>query len=97
MNSSDKHKNTLEKSLGEMHVPAEIELNILDNFMSRMLAQDAITFLEEDFPEMGRDHNNAHFINIKCRGKRITKVLIDGGTKVNIIPLIVAVELGINT
>ncbi|KAI4387475.1 hypothetical protein MLD38_005303 [Melastoma candidum] len=87
----------LEKFLAEVHMPEQVEVNALDTYMNQILTNDAITFSEDDLPERGDDHNDALFITIKCRDTTISKVLIDGGSGVNIIPLVVAQKLGINT
>ena len=63
--------------------------------MGTMLAKDAVTFSEENLPEMGLDHNNALFITRKCRGNIVSKVLIDGGSGVNILSLAVVQQLGL--
>ncbi|KAI4326016.1 hypothetical protein MLD38_031374 [Melastoma candidum] len=86
----------LEKFLAEVHVPEQVEVNALDSYMNGMLANNAITFSEDDLPEQGSDHNSALFITLKCRDTTVSKVLIDGGSGVNIIPLIVAQKLDVN-
>lgn len=37
--------------------------------MGDMLAQDVVTFSQEDLREMEMEHNNALFITIRCRDK----------------------------
>ncbi|KAI4372927.1 hypothetical protein MLD38_011107 [Melastoma candidum] len=96
IHSSDKHREMLEKFLPEVHVPEQVEVNALDSYMNGMLANNAITFSEDDLPEQGSDHNSALFITLKCRDTTVSKVLIDGGSGVNIIPLAVAQNLGVN-
>lgn len=64
--------------------------------MCTMLARDAITFVEDDLPQKGKDHNDALFITIGCKGKWVPKVLIVEDFGVNIIPLLVTKELDVN-
>ncbi|KAI4342119.1 hypothetical protein MLD38_026776 [Melastoma candidum] len=96
INSSDKHREVLQKFLAEVHVPAQIEVNCLDVFMSSLLARDSIIFSDEDLPEFGKEHNMALFVTIKCREMMIPRVLIDGGSGVNIIPVTVLKQLHID-
>lgn len=44
-------------------------------------------FTEDEYPEMDRCQDNALYITIKCKQKIISKVLIDGGSEVNILAL----------
>lgn len=93
IHSSDRHRNTLEKFLAKVHIPTHIEVNTLDTFMDTMLTQDTITFSKDELPQRGKNHNDAIFITVGCRNKWVPKVLIDGGSGVNIIPLSVAKQL----
>ncbi|KAI4313097.1 hypothetical protein MLD38_037869 [Melastoma candidum] len=96
INSSDKHRNSLERFLAEVHVPPEIEDNAFDIFMNGMLAQNPITFSDQDVPKGAEESNKALFITLSCMGNQISKVLIDGGSGVNILPLGVARQLGLD-
>ncbi|KAI4370172.1 hypothetical protein MLD38_018547 [Melastoma candidum] len=96
INSSDKHRDVLQKFLAEFHVPAQIEVNCLDVFMSSLLARDSIIFFYEDLPESGKEHNMALFVTVKCREMMIPRVLIDGGSGVNIVPVTVLKQLHID-
>ncbi|KAI4325632.1 hypothetical protein MLD38_031014 [Melastoma candidum] len=64
--------------------------------MSSLLAQDSIIFSDEDLPEPGKGHNMALSITIKCRDMMIPRVLIDGGSRVNIVPVTVMKQLHID-
>ncbi|KAI4370382.1 hypothetical protein MLD38_018740 [Melastoma candidum] len=96
INSSDKHRDVLQKFLTEVHVPAQIEVNCLDVFMSSLLAPDSIIFSDGDLPEPGKVHNMALFITVKCRDMMVPRVLIDGGSGVNIVPVTVLKQLHVD-
>ncbi|KAI4340834.1 hypothetical protein MLD38_025635 [Melastoma candidum] len=90
---TNKHRDVLKKFLTEVHVPAQIEVNYLDVFMSSLLARYSIIFSDEDLPEPGKGHNMALFITIKCRDMMIPRVLIDNGSGVNIVPVTLLKQL----
>lgn len=95
INSSDKHRDVLQKFLAEVHVPNAIDVNTLEVLMSNILAKDMITYSDEDLTELGRNHNLALFITVKCRGMMVPRVLLDGGSGINILPMVVFRELKI--
>ncbi|XP_070048660.1 uncharacterized protein [Nicotiana tomentosiformis] len=55
-----------------------------------------ITFRRDELPVEATSHNKALHVTVKCGGKVVSRVLVDGGSGVNICPLSTLRELGIH-
>ena len=53
-----------------------------------------IVFSDDDLPPEGSDHVRPLFIGVSCSGRRVSSVLLDNGSTVNICPLVTAIALG---
>lgn len=54
-----------------------------------------LTFEESELPPAGYEHLKALHIDVNCNGKEITKVLVDGGSALNVCPLRTLEKLGL--
>ena len=45
-----------------------------------------MTFTEDELPPEGRGHNKALHISVKCMNHFISRVLIDNGSSLNVMP-----------
>jgi len=59
-----------------------------------VLESHKITFHEDELPPEGLGHNKALHITMQCEDYFITRILINGGSSVNICPLVTLKKLG---
>ncbi|XP_075091546.1 uncharacterized protein LOC142171748 [Nicotiana tabacum] len=83
------------KVLSEAYVPADITSGKMKNMMGQVLDTHKITFHKVELPPEGVSHNKALHINGQYEDKFIARVLIDGGSSLNICPLTTLKRLGI--
>ncbi|KAJ8554419.1 hypothetical protein K7X08_025097 [Anisodus acutangulus] len=85
MNSPD-HGRALLEVLKEAYVPRETTGEKLSALVGQILEAHKVSFHDKELPPEGLGHNKALNITVKCMNKFISKVLIDGGSVVNIYP-----------
>ncbi|XP_070015601.1 uncharacterized protein [Nicotiana sylvestris] len=64
------------------------------NMVGQVLESHKITFHEDELPPEGLGHNKALHITAQCEDHFITRILVDGGSSLNICPLITLRTLG---
>ncbi|XP_075077131.1 uncharacterized protein LOC107803507 [Nicotiana tabacum] len=94
--SSNNHKNTLLKVLSGVSVPSNTTSEALAVTIEKMVEANMITFKRDELPVEGASHNKTLHITVKHRDKVASRVLVDGGSGVNICPLSTMRELGIH-
>ncbi|XP_070004351.1 uncharacterized protein [Nicotiana sylvestris] len=94
LQSSEAHKNALMKILSEAYVPSNITGGEMANMVGQVLESHKITFHEDELPPEGLGHNKALHITAQCEDHFITRILVDGGSSLNICPLITLRTLG---
>ncbi|XP_070008170.1 uncharacterized protein [Nicotiana sylvestris] len=94
LQNSEAHKNALVKVLSEAYVPNNIIGGERANMVGQVLESHKITFHEDELPPEGLGHNKALHITVQCEDYFITKILIDGGSSLNICPLVTLKKLG---
>ncbi|XP_059289021.1 uncharacterized protein LOC132042521 [Lycium ferocissimum] len=94
--NSETHRSALVKVLNEAYVPAETSSEKFSAMVGEVLEAHKVSFHDDELPPEGLGHNKALNITVKCRDKFISKVLIDGGSAVNICPVITLRALGID-
>ena len=93
---SSSHRKALVKALAKMNIqtnttPEAMVARITEN------KQGIITFSDADLPEEGRNHNKALFILTEVKGKRISYVMVDDGSAINVCPLQILPNLGVKS
>ncbi|XP_015076003.1 uncharacterized protein LOC107020230 [Solanum pennellii] len=83
--------------LNEAHVPKETTVNQLENMTKRVFESNAITFTNDEFPKKGAEHNKALHLTVTCEGYYVMRVMIDGGSGVDICPLSTLQSLKVNS
>lgn len=83
---SEAHRNALMKLLSSAFVPQDITVNQLEGVVSSMSADNGLGFTDRDLPLEGRNHNKALHISIECKGTILSRVLVDTGSSVNVLP-----------
>ncbi|XP_070020258.1 uncharacterized protein [Nicotiana sylvestris] len=96
MNSAE-HQKVLIKSLNEAYVPVDTSVEQLERMVERFFAINQITFSKNDLPSEGAAHNKALHLTVKCKGHYVKRVMLDGGSRVDICPLstLQRMEIGI--
>ncbi|XP_070010861.1 uncharacterized protein [Nicotiana sylvestris] len=94
LQSSEAHKNALMKILSEAYVLSNITGGEMANMVGKVLESHKITFHEDELPPEGLGHNKAMHITAQCKDHFITRILVDGGSSLNICPLITLRTLG---
>jgi len=94
LQNSEAHKNALLRVLSEAYVPSNITDGEMANMVGQVLESHRITFHEDELPPEGLGHNKALHITVQCEDYFITRILIDGGSNLNICPLVTLKKLG---
>ena len=74
------------KILSGAHVEQDISLDKFEGIVSHITANNYLTFTEDELPPEGRGHNKALHISVKCMNHFISRVLIDNGSSLNVMP-----------
>ncbi|XP_070023036.1 uncharacterized protein [Nicotiana sylvestris] len=94
LQNSKAHMNALLKVLSKAYVPSNITGGEMANMVGQVLESHEITFHEDELPPEGLGHNKALHITMQCKDNFITRILIDGGSSINICPLLTLKKLG---
>ncbi|XP_075097974.1 uncharacterized protein LOC107767021 [Nicotiana tabacum] len=84
---SEEHRRVLIKTLNEAYVSEKTTVNQLEKMAERFFEVNRITFSDDDLPEEGAGHNRALHLMVKCEGHYVKRVMIDGGSSVDVCPL----------
>ena len=93
MASSSTHRDALIKALSHITVDIATTPKGLIHFMTADRAM-CIMFFDDDLPTKGSDHVRPLFIDVVCSGRRVSSVLLDNGSTLNVCPLVTAIALG---
>ncbi|XP_069145166.1 uncharacterized protein [Solanum lycopersicum] len=85
------------KVLNEAHVPKETTVNQLENMNKCVFESNAIIFTNDELPKEGTGHNKALHLLATCEGYNVKRVMIVGGSGVDIYPLSTLQSLKDNT
>ncbi|XP_070025592.1 uncharacterized protein [Nicotiana sylvestris] len=94
LQNSEARKNTLMKVLNKAYVPNNITCGEMANMVGQVVESHKITFHEDELPPEGLSHNWALHITVQFEDRFISRVLIDGGSSLNIYPLTTLKRLG---
>ena len=64
----------------------DISLDKFEGIVSHITANNYLTFTEDELPPEGRGHNKAIHISVKYMNHFISRVLIDNGSSLNVMP-----------
>ncbi|XP_028186859.1 uncharacterized protein LOC114373569 [Glycine soja] len=84
--SSKPHRALLVKVLNEAHVAQDIYVEGFGGIVNNIIANNYLTFAEEEIPTEGRGHNRALHASVKYMEHVMAKVLIDNGSSLNVMP-----------
>ncbi|XP_070005095.1 uncharacterized protein [Nicotiana sylvestris] len=96
MNSTE-HQKVLIKTLNEAYVPIETTVEQLERMAERFFTINQISFSKNDLPPERATHNKALHLTVKCEGYYVKRVMLDGGSGVDICPLSTLQRMDIET
>ncbi|XP_070039877.1 uncharacterized protein [Nicotiana tomentosiformis] len=85
--SSNEHQKVLLKTLNEAYVPVETSVEQLERMAEQYFEDNRISFSHDDFPPEEGAHNKALHLTVKYEGYYVKRVMLDGGSGVDIFPL----------
>nr|XP_009795604.1 PREDICTED: uncharacterized protein LOC104242275 [Nicotiana sylvestris] len=94
---SKEHVRVLIKTLNEAHVSEKTTVNELEKMANRFFEVNRISFTDDELPEEGAGHNRALHLVIKCEGHYVKRVMVDGGSSVDVCSLSTLQGMKINT
>lgn len=83
---SEAHRDALIKLLSAAHVPQEITVNQFEGVVANITASSHLGFCDKDLPPEGKYHNKALHISIECADTIMSRVLVDTGSSLNVLP-----------
>ncbi|XP_070026490.1 uncharacterized protein [Nicotiana sylvestris] len=95
--NSAEYQKVLIKTLNEAYVPVDTSVEQLERMAERFFAINQITFSKNDLPSEGAAHNKALHLTVKCKGHYVKRVMLDGGSGVDICPLSTLQRMEIGT
>ena len=93
MASSNTHRDALIRALGHIRVDTATTPGGLIHFLTADRAT-CIVFSDDDLPPEGLDHVRPLFIDVACLDRRVSSVLLDNSSALNVCPLVTAIALG---
>ncbi|XP_050890746.1 uncharacterized protein LOC127096182 [Lathyrus oleraceus] len=84
--SSEAHRKALLKVLNIAHVMQDITVDQFDDVVANITASRYLGFSEAELPPKGNAHNKALHISITCTYSLLSRVLVDTGSSLNILP-----------
>ena len=91
--SSSTHRDALIRALIQIRVETTTTSEGLIHMMTVGQAT-CIKFSDDDLPPEGSNHTRPLYISIGCSGRRVSSVLLDNGSALNVCPLATAIALG---
>ena len=93
MASSSTHRDALIKALSHVRVDIATTSEELIYFMTADRAM-CIMFFDDDLPPKGSNHVQPLFIDVAYSSRRVSSVLLDNGSALNVCPLVTTIALG---
>ncbi|KAL6323718.1 hypothetical protein AAG906_002186 [Vitis piasezkii] len=91
--SSSTHRDALIRAISQIRVDTATTPEGLIHFLKADRAT-CIVFSDDDLPPEGSDHVRPLFIDVACLGRRVSYVLLDNGSTLNVCPLVTTIALG---
>ena len=83
--------------LNEAHISENITVGQLEKMANRIFEVNRIILTDHEFPLEGYGNNRALHLIVKCEEHYVKRVMVDGGSGVDICPLSTLQSLKINT
>src|ERR1043165_7248972 len=86
LRDSEPHRNALMNLLGTSFVRQEISIKQFEGIVNSFSASNGLGFTDSDLPPEGRNHNKALHISIEVSHTTLSRVLVDTGSSLNVLP-----------
>ncbi|XP_050920473.1 uncharacterized protein LOC127138115 [Lathyrus oleraceus] len=83
---SEAHRDALAKKIRTSHVPQEISVCQFKGVVNNIATSLSLGFSDEELPAEGRNHNKSLHISIECVDTVLSRVLVDTGSSLNVMP-----------
>lgn len=83
---SEAHRYTLVKFLRTTHVPHEISVCRFEGVVNNIASSISLGFSDDELPPEGRKYNKALHISIERVNTILSRVLVDTGSSLNVLP-----------
>ncbi|XP_050909145.1 uncharacterized protein LOC127122914 [Lathyrus oleraceus] len=83
---SEAHRDALVKFLRTAQVPQEISVCQFEGVVNNITTSLSLGFRDEELPSKGRNHNKDLHISIECVDTVLSRVLVDTGSSLNVMP-----------
>ena len=94
--ASYKHRQNLVDLLNQIQVPTTTTSQDLNAMIGSIYRELTISYSNKVLTKKGKHHNNLLHITVDSMGKRISMVLVDDGSALNVYPLKTASCLGMS-
>lgn len=84
--SSEAHRKALLKVLNTAHMMKDITVDQFDDVVANMTANRYLGFNEVELPPEGNAHNKTLHNSVTCTDSLLSRVLVDTGSSLNILP-----------
>lgn len=74
------------KFLSTTHVPQEIAVNQFEGVVANIAVGSCMVLCDDELPLEGKAHNKAVHISIECADIVLSRVLVDIGSSLNVLP-----------
>ena len=91
--SSSTHRDALIRALSHIRVDTTTTLGGLIHFLTADRAT-CIVFSDDDLPPEGSDHVHPSFIDVAYSSRRLSSIMLDNGSALNVCPLLTVIALG---
>ncbi|XP_050897847.1 uncharacterized protein LOC127104725 [Lathyrus oleraceus] len=97
--SLEAHRNSLLKVLSATHITKDITIEQFDDVIACVTTGNFLGFNDDELPVEGKNHNKSLHISLKCINTILSRVLVDTGSSLNVMPKTTLIKLpmeGIN-
>lgn len=83
---SEAHRDALVKFMIDAHMPQEISICQFEGVVNNITTSLSLGFSNEELPSEGSNHNKAFQISIECVYTMLSRILVDIGSSLNVMP-----------
>ena len=96
MMNSDPHREAVLKVLKQAYVPHNASIEKIDRLVGNVMMDNYTSFSDDEIPSDGRGSTKALHITTKVKDCTLSKVLIDNGSSLNVMPLSTLIRLPVD-
>ncbi|XP_050908310.1 uncharacterized protein LOC127121930 [Lathyrus oleraceus] len=91
--NSEAHKKLLLKVLSAAHITKDIMIEQFDDVIACVTTGNFLGFNDDELPIEGKNHNKALYISLKCIDTILSRVLVNTGSSLNVMPKTTLIKL----